>query len=190
MTRRIPAPLALAAALLLAAPAAGYDYRVLHMIEDRHTHVIVHFSDPPEGGDPPERGRADCVDVDVLGRRGRNIARAFGRMFQNSGIHIDQILTNRLCRNIHAATLLQIGPVTELDLLDPPEDGEIGEERTEALLAFVDGLRAGETALLVTDNSVIEALTGETLAPGEGLVFTLPPFGEVKLRGRFDLPPQ
>ncbi|MGF1446232.1 MAG: hypothetical protein ACFBRM_08510 [Pikeienuella sp.] len=178
-------------ALTLAAPTAGaYDYRVLHMIEDRHTHAIIRVSATPEGGDRPERGRADCADAAALGRRGRNIAAIFGRMFQNSSIHIDEILTSRVCRNIEAATRLQIGPVTELALLDPPEGSEIAEDRTEALLAYLDGLRASETALLITHQPIIEALTGETLEIGQGLVFTLPPFGEVTVRGRFDLPPQ
>ncbi|GMG81669.1 hypothetical protein LNKW23_08820 [Paralimibaculum aggregatum] len=180
----------IAALMLAAAPRAGaYDYRVLHMIEDRHTHVVLRISEPPAGGDLPQRGRAACADVPALDRRGRNRALAFGRMFQNSGIHVDLILTSRLCRNIQAAALMKIGPLTEQPLLDAPESGEIGEEQTEALLGYLDGLRASETALLVAHGAVIEALTGERLEPGEGLVFTLPPFGEMTLRGRFDLPP-
>ncbi len=176
--------------LIVAGPAGAYDYRVLHMVEDRNSHVILRISERPEDGDPPERGRADCNDLSALDRRGRNVARAFGRMFQESSIHIDRILTSRVCRQIEAAKLLQIGPVTELDLLDPVADGEVSEDRRDALLGYLDSLRAAETALLITHAAVVEALTGEVLAPGEGLVFTLPPFGEVTVRGRFDLPPQ
>jgi len=186
----IRAALALALAFLAAAqPAAAYDYRVLHLIEDRHTHVVIRTSEPPEGGDPPERGRSSCSAVDPLGRQERNVADALGRMFQRSSIHVDTILTSRVCRMIESARLLEIGPVTEEPLLDPFEEGEDREARTEALLSLIDGFGASETALLITQADNIEALTGQSLDVGEGLVFRLPPFGEFEVRGRFDLPP-
>lgn len=171
------------------AGAQAFDYRALHMLEDRNTHAIIRVSQAPEGGDPPERGRAACNRVKVLDRRGRNRALAFGRMFQRSGIHISDILTSRVCRNIEAARLLQIGPVREEPLLDPFVDDEIPEDRIDALLGRIDPLRPARTVLLLTHEANIEALTGEQLAPGEGLVFTLPPFGEVEVRSRFTLPP-
>ncbi|MGF1500655.1 MAG: hypothetical protein ACFBSD_02475 [Paracoccaceae bacterium] len=176
-------------ALPSAAGAQGYDYRVLHLIEDRHTHAIIRVSTRPEAGDPPDRGRAACNDVAALDRKGRNIALAFGRMFQRSGIHVDDIMTSRVCRNIEAARLLQIGPVKESALLDPIDGEEYPERRIDALLGEIDALRPAETVLLLTHAKNIDALTGETLAPGEGLVFRLPPFGDIEVLGRFDLPP-
>jgi len=174
---------------LVAGPGTAYDYRTLHLIEDRHTHAIIRVSAVPEGGDLPERGRADCAGVDALDRRGRNIARAFGRAFQRSSIHIDLIYTSNVCRQIEAGRLLEIGPSNELDLLDPIEKGEDAADRMDALLTLLDGLPPGETALLIAHQATVEALLGETLAVGEGLVFTLPPFGRPELRGRFGLPP-
>ncbi|MEM9147906.1 MAG: hypothetical protein AAGC57_17115 [Pseudomonadota bacterium] len=169
-------------------PAVGYDYRTLHLIEDRRTHAIVRVSGLPGDGDPPQRGRADCNGIDALARRERNIALAFGTMFQRSGIHIDKILTSRICRQIQAARMLAIGPVTELDVLDPADPAE-SVDRVDRLLSYLDGLRPGETALLLAHQATIEALTGEQLGLGEGLVFTLPPFGAPRVRGRFGLPP-
>lgn len=177
--------------ILAAAPvsAQSFDYRTLHLIEDRNTHAIINSSDAPEDGDLPERGRADCARIQALDRQGRNVARAFGRMFQRSSIHIDAILTSRVCRKIEAARMLQIGPVSEEPLLDPFTEELDREARTEALLALLDGLGRGESALLLTHPDNVEALTGERLEVGEGLVFTLPPFGEIEVRGRFSLPP-
>ena len=186
------ARIALLAGLVIGAgalSAGAFDYRALHLLEDRNTHAIIRVSEPPEGGDPPERGRADCASLSVLSRRGRNMAMAFGRMFQRSGIHIDTILTSRVCRNIEAARLLQIGPATRTDLLDPAPDAAAAERQAEDVLGLLDGLRPSETALLITHPDIIEALTGETLSPGEGLVFRLPPFGEPEVSARFDLPP-
>ncbi len=167
----------------------AFDYRALHLLEDRNTHAIIRVSEPPEGGDPPERGRADCSSLSVLSRRGRNVAMAFGRTFQRSGIHIDTILTSRVCRNIEAARLLQIGSVTRTDLLDPAPDAAAAQRQADDVLGLLDGLRSSETALLITHPDIIEALTGETLAPGEGLIFRLPPLGEPEVSGRLDLPP-
>lgn len=189
---RAPAPracLVVLAIVLLAGPAAGYDYRTLHMIEDRHTHAIIRVSEPPPEGDRIVAGWQDCSQIEGLDRRGRNIARAFGRMFQRSGIHMDEIMSSLVCRNIEAAKQLQIGPVTEQPLLNPFGPEEDREARIDQLLSQIEGLGAGENALLISHPDVVEALTGERLEPGEGLVFTLPPFGEVEVRGRFDLPP-
>lgn len=182
---------ALLAAGLLSAPGSpgAYDYRALHMLEDRRTHAIIRISEPPVDGDPPQRGRADCATIEVLDRRGRNIARAFGRMFQRSGIHIDDILTSRLCRNIEAARLMAIGPADETELLDPAPDEAAAKAQADDILGRLDGLRPSETAMLITHPDIVTALTGESLAPGEGLVFRLPPFGDPEVRARFDLPP-
>lgn len=189
---RAPAPracLVVLAIVLLAGPAAGYDYRTLHMIEDRHTHAIIRVSEPPPEGDRIVAGWQDCSQIEGLDRRGRNIARAFGRMFQRSGIHIDDILTSRLCRNIEAARLMAIGPADETELLDPAPDEAAAKAQADDILGRLDGLRPSETAMLITHPDIVTALTGESLAPGEGLVFRLPPFGDPEVRARFDLPP-
>lgn len=186
---RIAAALLVLPLVLAANRADGYDYRALHMIEDRHTHAIIRVSEAPEDGDLPERGRAECNDVRALDRKGRNIAVAFGRMFQRSGIHIDSIMTSNVCRNIEAAKMLQIGPVTISPLLDPLTGDDHAPERIDQLLGEIDAMRPAETVLLITHAANIEALTGETLQPGEGLVFTLPPFGDLEVRARFELPP-
>jgi len=179
-------------ALILSAGAAGaqsYDYRALYLLQDRHTHAIIRVSEPPPGGDPPERGRADCTTVEALSRRGRNVARAFGRMFQQSAINFQTFLTSRLCRNIEAARLMALRPSDESALLDPAPDAETAARQAEDILGMLDGMRPSDTVLLLTHPDIVEALTGETLAPGEGLVFRLPPFGEPEVRARFDLPP-
>lgn len=188
-----PARLACLIATFLCAGAAaaeGYDYRALYLLQDSRTHAIIRVSEPPDGGDPPERGRADCSSVETLSRRGRNIARAFGRMFQQSAINFQTFLTSRLCRNIEAARLMALRPSDESPLLDPAPDTETAERRADDIIGMLDGMRRGETALLLTHPDIVEALIGESLSPGEGLVFRVPPFGEPELRTRFDLPPQ
>lgn len=187
----IPARAACLTLLLIAAAGAaaqGYDYRALYLLQDSHTHAVIRVSEPPEGGDPPERGRSDCVSVEVLERRGRAIARAFGRMFQQSAISFQTFLTSPLCRDIEAARLMALRPSDESPLLAPAPDPETAADRADDILSRLEGMRPDETVLLMTHPDIVEALTGETLAPGEGLVIRLPPFGDVEVRARFDLP--
>jgi len=192
MIRALAPVFALALVVVAAQPAAaqGYDYRSLHLLEDRHTHLILRLSDPPEGGDPPERGRAECNDVNGLDRRGRNLANAFGRALNRSSIGFSDIYTSRICRNVEAAEILHMGPVKVRAELDPlPEDDAERRRQIDSVYALIEDARAGDTVLLLTHPGVIEALTGETLDVGEGLVFRLPPFGEVEVRARLGLPP-
>jgi phosphohistidine phosphatase SixA len=190
---RMKAIIPLACLVLLIWPgqpagAQDYDYRTLHLLRDSHTHVILRITEEPEDGDPPQRGRAACNAVQALDRRGRAIANGYSRMFQRYGIHLDNILTSEICRNVQAGIALQLGPVRANALLNPLPDGPEAERQTEALLGLIETLRPAENALLLTHESNIEALTGVTLAVGEGLVFRLEPFGEVEVRGRFTLP--
>jgi len=187
----IPGRAACLALLLIAAAgsaAQGYDYRALYLLQDRYTHAVIRVSDPPDGGDPPERGRADCASVEVLDRRGRAIARAFGRMFQQSAINFQTFLTSRLCRDIEAARLMALRPSDEIALLDPAPDADTAARRAEDVLSLLEQKRPAETVLIMTHPDIVEALIGEPLAPGEGLVLRLPPFGEPEVRARFALP--
>lgn len=177
------------AAMLYAAMAGAYDYRALHFLEDRHTHLILRISEEAPSGDGPERGRAACNAVKALGRTERNIAIAFGRALQRSGIHVDDILTSRVCRMIEAGKLMRLGPLKARAELDPLAEGDARQAQVDAMLSLIDSLRPSETALLLTHAANIEALTGETLAVGEGLVITLPPFGDIEIRARLGLPP-
>ena len=176
-------------ATLALAPARAFDYRAMHLLEDRNTHLILRISDPPPEGDPPQRGRAECNDIDVLDRRGRNLANAFGRALNRSSIGFSDIITSRLCRNIEAATILHLGSVKVNPALDPLAEGEAGERQLDEVYSLIEARRDDQTVLLLTHPSVIEALTGEELTVGEGMVFRLPPFGEIEVRARFGLPP-
>ncbi len=178
-----------AACLVLAlsapAPGAADDRRTLQFLEDRHTHALLHV---PPGDDTGARGRADCAGVKALDRRGRNLVRVVGRTLERSGIHFDLILTSRACTALHTATGLKLGPVTEEPALDPGQDETALIDSADTVLSILDGLRRTETALIIADAAVIEALSGETPAPGEIVVFTLPPGGEPALRGLFGVP--
>lgn len=185
---RRPALLA-AMLMLLLTPAGAFDYRALHLLEDRHTHLILRLSEAPPEGDGPARGRAECNDVEAIDRKTRNLAQRFGRALQRSSIQIDAILTSRICRNIEAAKLLAIGPVTIVEALDPPPEGEVAEAQRDAILALIEDRRAYETVLLITHEPVIRALTGETLEVGKAMVFRLPPFDDIEVRATFGVPP-
>jgi len=175
--------------LLVVAPAGAFDYRALHLLEDRNTHLILRLSEAPEGGDLPERGRADCTAVNALNRKGRNLAAGFARALNRSSIGFAAVFTSRLCRNIEAAVILHLGPVKVEEALDPLAEGTLGEAQLDDVYALIEARRPSDTMLLLTHESVIRALTGEGLGVGEAMVIRLPPFGEVEVRARFGLPP-
>jgi len=191
MTRALLAVLIVATGLAaLHLPAAAYDYRALHLLRDRHTHMILRLSEAPPEGDLPERGRADCNDVTALGREGRKLAAGFARALNRSSIGFSDIFSSQICRNIHAAEILHLGPVKVRPALDPlPPEGTERTRQLDALYALIEERRPAETVLLLTHQDVITALTGEELAVGEALIFRLKPFGDVEVRARAGLPP-
>lgn len=170
-------PLALAAAL---ATSVSAEERALQFLEDRHTHGLLHQVGDPAEGTPPALGRADCTAVRALTRQQKNHARIVGRVFERSGIHLDQILSSRWCRALETAQLLKLRPVTEEPSLNALED----EGQTDAVLDLLDGIRAKETALLVTHGANIKALTGEDTVPGEVVIVRLRPGSDPEIRGR------
>ena len=171
-------------AMLFASPAFA-DERALQFLEDRYTHALLHQVGPTAEGAPQALGRADCTGIRALSRHQKNHARNVGRMFERAGIHIDQILSSRWCQAFATAQLLQLRPVTEEPLLDAL--GDDPDAQTEAVLDLLDGIRAKESALLVTHGANIKALSGLETEPGEVVVLRLRPGGEPEVRGRFKI---
>lgn len=172
--------------LILAASigtSAVADERALQFLEDRHTHGLLHQVGPKAEGTPPALGRADCTAVRALSRQQKNHARTVGRMFERSGIHIDTILTSQWCQAFATAQLLELRPVTEEPTLNASDDDLAPQ--TDAVLDLLDGIRAKETALLVTHGANIKALTGLDTAPGEVVIVRLRPGSEAEVRGQF-----
>ena len=179
-----PTLLALGLGLGLASSALA-DEKALQFLEDRYTHALLHQVGPVAEGTPPALGRADCTGIRSLSRHQKNHARNVGRMFERAGIHIDMILSSRWCQAFATAQLLELRPVTEEPLLDAL--GDDPEAQTEAVLDLLDGIRAKESALLVTHGTNIKALSGVETQPGEVVVVRLRPGGDPEIRGRFQI---
>lgn len=170
--------------MLLSAPASA-DERSLQFLEDRYTHAFLHQVGPVAEGTPPALGRADCIDKRPLSRHQRNHARAVGRMFERSGIHLDLILSSRWCQAIATSQLLKLRPVTEEPILNLL--GEDADAQVEATLDLMDGIRPKESALMVTHGANIKAVTGLDTQPGEVVVVRLKPGQDLEIRGRFHI---
>ena len=165
--------------LVLATTQAAADERIIQYLEDRYTHALMRQVGPEA------LGVADCTDRKALNRHQRNLARRLGRTFELSGVHVDLLATSAWCQAIETARLLQLRPVTVEPALNAfaPDD----TDAADAVLDLLDGMRASETALLITHASNIKALTGRASHPGEVIVVRLRPGEDLRVLG-FYLP--
>lgn len=168
---------------LLAATSVRADERILQFMEDRWTHALMRHVGDEANGDPLALGVADCVDKRALNRRQRNVARRMGKIFELSGVHIDLIATSEWCRAIETAKTLKLRPVTVEPALSASTSDDT--DAPERILELLDGMRASETALLVTHGGNIKALTGRSSQPGEVIVVRLRTGEELEIIGAF-----
>lgn len=166
---------------LIALPAGvRADGRVIQLLEDRYTHVLMrHVGDKAEG-EPEALGLADCSDRPTLNRHQKNLARRLGRVFERQGVHIDLIATSAWCSAIETAKTLKLRPVTVEPILNAAEADDV--ETADATLELLDSLRASEVAMLVTHEGNIRALTGLETMPGEIIIVRLRPGEDLEVR--------
>lgn len=149
------------------------------------THIVMRHAIAPGLGDPPGFRLDDCSTQRNLDVAGRAQARRAGAAIRAAGVRVDLVLTSRWCRARETADLLGFTPVEPEPALDSFfADRSTGPRQTAALLARLAALR-GKTAVLVTHQVNITALTGIVPASGEMLVIRPKPDGDgVDVLGR------
>ena len=169
--------------LSVSGEADALSAREFQFLEDSYTHALVHAA-PARDPDSTRNVRTDecSADRDLSGP-GRLLAMALGDRIQSAGTRIDHVVTSPRCDALVTARLLELVPVDPRDHLaaEPPE-GMTAEDQSDDTLVYLAGLRPSETALLVTHGQNIATLTGVETLPGEILIVSVSPLGELEVR--------
>ncbi|TVQ53413.1 MAG: histidine phosphatase family protein [Rhodobacteraceae bacterium] len=169
------------------APLAAKADPVLAALAEPRTHAALRHALAPGGGDPPGFRLDDPATQRRLSDAGRAQARAIGARL--AGVRFDHVLTSRWDRCRETAALLGLGPPRDAPALDSFfGDRARGPAQTEETRALLLAMAPEETALLVTHQVNVTALTGVVPRSGEVVVFTIDHAGGVEVRGRIAVP--
>jgi len=152
--------------------------------------LMIRHANAPGSGDPANFKIGDCATQRNLDERGRAQARAIGVFLRHHGIVKVRVYSSQWCRCLETARLMNLGTVQQLPALNSffsrPDDRE---PRLAALKAFLaEQPHDGRPIILITHYVTIEAMTGEGVSSGEGLVLQLNN-GSPKVAGRLDFDP-
>ncbi|WP_420348974.1 histidine phosphatase family protein [Pelagibius sp.] len=158
---------------------------ILDRLTEPGTHAILRHALAPGTGDPADFTLGDCTTQRNLDDVGRAQARAIGAAVRDAGIAIDHVLTSQWCRTAETALLLDLGPVTEAPMLNSFfRDRSTADSQTVATAAALAELPPGETAVLVTHQVNITALTGVFPRSGEMVLLRVGKDGDVTVLDR------
>jgi phosphohistidine phosphatase SixA len=113
----------------------------------------------------------DCRTQRNLSDRGRQQARKIGSLFAARAAQTEEVVASRLCRAADTAKLafgernVEISPA-----LDPITADDDVDARRAAILELIVGYTGSGNMVLMTDLSVINALTGQSAREGEAII--------------------
>lgn len=147
--------------------------------------LMIRHALAPGTGDPENFVLDDCATQRNLNQQGRDQARAIGAFLRRQGIARARVYASQWCRCLETARLMEMGTVQPLAALNSfyarPEERPI---RIKALRSFLDRQpRDGPLIIMVTHFVTINAMTGEGVSSGEGVVLHLEATGP-KVLGR------
>ncbi len=181
--------LVVAALVVIAIPAthsAANDDAALGRLAEPGTHALMRHALAPGTGDPANFALRDCATQRNLDAAGRKQAEAIGGALRKAGIRIDRVLSSQWCRCLETARLLALGPVTEEPAINSFfADTSTRDVQTEATRRLLVDLPPDETAILVTHQVNITALTGVFPRSGEVIVVKTVGYGSLEVLGRF-----
>lgn len=137
--------------------------------------ILMRHAYAPSLGDPAHFSLGDCSTQRNLNEEGKAQAAAWGKLLRGKSLSNLTIYSSRWCRSMDTAELMQAGNVVPLETLDSFfQDRSAESEQTGELRAFLRNLGNGESAVLVTHQVNITALTGIFPGSGEALIVELP----------------
>jgi len=132
--------------------------------------LLRHALTDPGIGDPPEFRLDACGTQRNLSAAGRTQAERFGRMLREAGVVLGPVRSSRWCRCVDTAQLVA-GRVERWPALDSFFAGRETEVvQTASVREWALAFSGPGTALLVTHQVNMTALTGEWAGMGEALV--------------------
>ena len=155
------------------------DRKALEALRAGEAVVLMRHALAPGTGDPASFTRGDCTTQRNLSEPGRAQARAIGeRLSALLDGRPAEVYSSAWCRCLDTARLLDIGPVEPLPALDSFfRERDAAAARTDALAGWMETRLGAEpaapTAVLVTHQVNVTALTGVFPSSGELLVLEL-----------------
>lgn len=147
--------------------------------------LMRHAQTEPGIGDPPGFRLGDCGTQRNLSATGRAQAQRFGERLRAGGVRIDELRSSQWCRCLDTARLvlpaLPVQPFAPLNSFF--DDRRTEPEQTAAVRRYLATLGT-RTALLVTHQVNISALTGEFAAMGDAVVVRVTADGALRVLGR------
>lgn len=138
----------------------------------------------PGFGDPPGFSLDDCSTQRNLSAEGRAQAERIGNRFRENGIEAAHVASSQWCRCMDTATLLGLGAVEALPLINSFFDTPGRQaEQTQGLKAWLTGNAFDKPIVLVTHQVNITAFTGIFPDSGELVVVRIGESGESTVLG-------
>ena len=133
--------------------------------------VLFRHANAPGVGDPPGHRLSDCSTQRNLDDTGREQARRIGQTFRARKVPVRRVLSSQWCRTRETAELAFPGLVRDEPLFNSFfEDQSSAPAKTAAALALLKRWRGPGVLVVSTHQVNITALTGATVASGEGVV--------------------
>lgn len=176
---------ALMLGLSMLAEAATDEAELLARLRSGGHVLLIRHALAPGVGDPAGFRIDDCTTQRNLDEQGRAQARAIGQWLRSRRIEHARVYSSQWCRCLETARLMELGAVTALAPLNSfyerPDDREPNLRDLRRFLA--EQPRDGPPLVLVTHQVIIQALTGQSAASGEGLLLELRPEGSPAVIG-------
>ena len=172
MQRIFTVAIALVIALLVlpASRAASGDAALWRALASGDHIVVMRHAIAPGTGDPENFRIGDCSTQRNLSQTGRDQAARIGALMRRHGIAKARVHSSQWCRAMETATLLDLGPVTELPALNSFFSRGDGEAQDRTLRAWIAKQDLTRPLVLVTHQVNVTALSGVYPASGEMVV--------------------
>ena len=137
--------------------------------------LMIRHASAPGFGDPDNFKIGDCNTQRNLDNRGREQAVEIGNWLRSHDIETAKVYSSQWCRCMETAKLLDIGDVKALPALN--SFFQMPQNREPNLLALKQFIASqktdGELIILVTHHVTIEAISGQNVASGDGVLLKL-----------------
>ncbi len=138
----------------------------------------------PGTGDPTDFAIGKCETQRNLSDEGRAQARHIGQRFRDNGINNAKVYSSQWCRCRETASLLELGPVFELTVINSFfRRFELADSQTLRLSEWLKAQNLEKPLVLVTHQVNITSFTGGYPASGEIVVVRRNAAGEFRVAG-------
>ena len=137
--------------------------------------LMIRHAMAPGFGDPDNIKIGDCSTQRNLDKSGRKQSKDIGKWLKSNNIKASAIYSSQWCRCMETAELLDLGTVKELPALNSFfQMTENREPNLRALNQFLSEQKIdGELIIMVTHSVTISAISGQSVASGDGVLLKL-----------------